>query len=195
MRRAERAGPKRQGAWRRLRRVEGGQSAADQAVTVLYDTHYRALTRLAALLVSDVAAAEEIVQDAFVVIHSGWQHVGDGGMALPCLLRAVVRQSRASRAARGDPPGRQAGTPPEGKVQALAMPEPGLVTALRALPARQREALVLRYYADLPEAQIAAAMGIRARTAHLHVTRGMSSLSAVLESGPGPERRPARTAG
>jgi RNA polymerase sigma factor (sigma-70 family) len=186
MRRAGRAGQPRQAAPGRIRSVPGGLPEADQAVAALYDTHYRALTQLAALLVSDVALAEEIVQDAFVAIHRAWQHLGDTGRALPYLRRAVVRQSRSGRAARCGPPESSAAAPiapaaPAAKVQAFAQLEPGMVTALRALPARQREALVLRYYADLPEAQIAAAMGIRARAARLHVTRGMSSLSAVLD--------------
>jgi RNA polymerase sigma factor (sigma-70 family) len=162
--------------------MPGGLPEADQAVAALYDAHYRPLTQMAALLVSDVALAEEIVQDAFVAIHRARQHLQDTGRALPYLLRAVVRRSRSSRAARSGPPERGTGAPEAG-AQAFAQLEPGLVTALRALPARQREALVLRYYADLPEAQIAAVMGIRAGAAQLHVARGMSSLRAVLDRG------------
>jgi RNA polymerase sigma factor (sigma-70 family) len=54
-------------------------------------------------------------------------------------------------------------------------------TALGTLPARQREALVLRYYGDLSEAQIASTMGISRGAVKSHATRGMSSLRAVLE--------------
>jgi len=178
--RAERAGQPGQAARRRIRRRPGGRPEADQAVTVLYDTHYRALTQLAALLVSDVALAEEIVQDAFVAIHGARQHLGDASRALSYLQRAVVRRSRPGLAARSGRPQRAAGTPAAG-VQAFAGLETGMAAALRALPARQREALVLRYYADLAEAEIAAVMGIRARAAQLHVARGMSSLRAVLD--------------
>ena len=56
-----------------------------------------------------------------------------------------------------------------------------VVAALRKLPDRQREALVLRYYGDLTEAQIAAAMGISRGAVKSHTARGMSSLRAVLE--------------
>ena len=56
-----------------------------------------------------------------------------------------------------------------------------MVTALRTLPARQREALVLRYYGDLSEAQIAAAMGISRGAVKSHTARAMSSLRTVLE--------------
>ena len=49
---------------------------ADRAVTALYSTHYRSLVRLAALLVRDVATAEEVVQDSFVAMHGGWRRLG-----------------------------------------------------------------------------------------------------------------------
>jgi RNA polymerase sigma factor (sigma-70 family) len=56
-----------------------------------------------------------------------------------------------------------------------------VVTALRALPARQREALVLRYYGDLSEAQIASTMGISRGAVKSHTARAMSALRTVLE--------------
>ena len=56
-----------------------------------------------------------------------------------------------------------------------------VVSALRRLPARQREALVLRYYCDLSEAQIASTMGISRGAVKSHTARGMSSLRTVLE--------------
>jgi len=56
-----------------------------------------------------------------------------------------------------------------------------VVTALRALPARQREALVLRYYADMSEAQIATAMGISRGAVKSHTARAITALRTVLE--------------
>jgi RNA polymerase sigma factor (sigma-70 family) len=56
-----------------------------------------------------------------------------------------------------------------------------VLEALRALPDRQRQALVLRYYADLSEAQIAEMMGISKGAVKSHTARGMSSLRAVLD--------------
>jgi RNA polymerase sigma factor (sigma-70 family) len=56
-----------------------------------------------------------------------------------------------------------------------------VVTALRSLPPRQREALVLRYYGDLSEAQIASAMGISRGAVKSHTARAIASLRAVLE--------------
>ena len=149
---------------------------ADQAVDVLHHAHYGALTRLAVLLVTDVAAAEEIVQAAFAAMHGAWQHLRDSEKALAFLLRKVVIGARSHHAASPAPPGRQPALPQAGQ-PAVTAPQ-ALVAALQALPARQREALVLRYYADLPDTQIAAAMGTSAHAVTGHIRRGLSSLQA-----------------
>jgi DNA-directed RNA polymerase specialized sigma24 family protein len=143
--------------------AEGPGGDADAAVGVLYDSHYRPLTRLAALLAADEAIAEEIVRDAFVAMHGVWRQLRDGDRALRYLQETVVRRSRSRKA--------------------LAPPGPGLVAALRSLPAPQREALVLRYYADMPEARIASVMGVSSHAVSSHIARGMSALRSVL--GPG----------
>jgi DNA-directed RNA polymerase specialized sigma24 family protein len=153
---------------------------ADQAVTVLYGTDCRALTRLAALLVSDAAIAEEIVQDAFVAMHGAWRQLRDPDKALCFLRQAVLSRARSDRAAHPGPPSRPPGVSGDGH-QAGTQPEPHLIAVLRDLPAWQREALVLRYYADLPETQVARVMGISVRAVSSHIARGMSSLQVVLE--------------
>src|SRR6516225_7866294 len=68
---------------------------ANHAVTALYLAHYRPLVRLAALLVRDLAAAEEIVQDAFVAVHAAWPRLPDADHALPYLRRSVIDRSRS----------------------------------------------------------------------------------------------------
>jgi RNA polymerase sigma factor (sigma-70 family) len=62
-----------------------------------------------------------------------------------------------------------------------ALERSAVVAALRSLPARQREALVLRYYGDLSEAQIAFAMGISRGAVKSHTARAMTALRTVLE--------------
>ena len=162
----------------------------DQAVAVLYDTHCRPLTRLATLLASDEALAEEIVRDAFVALHGAWRQLRGSDRALRYLQQTVVRRSR-SRLAPAPPCGQRAGNlprssrpdqPADGQ-QAPARPGPSLVAALRSLPAPQREALVLRYYADLPEPRTASVMGISIQALNSHIACGMSSLQGFLESG------------
>lgn len=158
---------------------------ADRAVTALYSTHYRSLVRLAALLLRDVSTAEEVVQDSFVAMHDGWRRLRDSEKALSYLRQSVVNRSRSvlrhrvvvDRNAPKPPPDM-----PSAEQGAIAQLErSAVVTALRTLPARQREALVLRYYGDLSEAQIATTMGISRGAVKSHTARAMAALRSVLE--------------
>lgn len=158
---------------------------AERAVTSLYGQHYRTLVRLAALLVRDVATAEEVVQDSFIAMHASWRKLRDTEKALSYLRQSVVNRSRSvlrhrvvvDRNAPMPPP--LAPSAEQGAITELE--RSAVVSALRRLPPRQREALVLRYYLDLSEAQIASAMGISRGAVKSHTARGMSSLRTVLE--------------
>jgi RNA polymerase sigma-70 factor (sigma-E family) len=158
---------------------------AERAVTSLYGQHYRTLVRLAALLVRDVATAEEVVQDSFIAMQASWRKLRDTEKALSYLRQSVVNRSRSvlrhrvvvDRNAPMPPP--WAPSAEQGAITELE--RSAVVSALRRLPLRQREALVLRYYLDLSEAQIASAMGISRGAVKSHTARGMSSLRTVLE--------------
>ncbi|GAA2854530.1 SigE family RNA polymerase sigma factor [Streptosporangium fragile] len=158
---------------------------ADMAVTALYSAHYRSLVRLAVLLVRDMATAEEVVQDAFVAIHGAWRRLRDTDKALAYLRQSVVNRSRSvlrhravveKYAPKGMPDAPSAENGAIGEFERSAV-----IEALRGLPARQREALVLRYYGDLSEAQIAHAMGISKGAVKSHTARGMAALRTALE--------------
>jgi RNA polymerase sigma-70 factor (sigma-E family) len=158
---------------------------ADRAVTELYSAHYRSLVRLAALLVRDIGTAEEVVQDAFVAMHGGWGRLRDNDKALAYLRQAVVNRSRSVLRHR-QVVDRNAPKPapdmPSAEHGAIALFErSAVIAALRTLPARQREALVLRFYADMPEAQIAETMRISRGAVKSHTARAMQALRAVLE--------------
>jgi DNA-directed RNA polymerase specialized sigma24 family protein len=140
---------------------------------VLYDTHYGALTRLAALLVDDVAAAEEVTQAAFAALHDAWPRLCDGDRAVSYLLQKIVSHARSYRAV-GQRAMPQAG---QGAITAAGP----VLMAFRTLPARQREVLVLRYYVGLGDGQIASVMGTGLRSVRGHIKRGMTSLRPVLE--------------
>jgi RNA polymerase sigma-70 factor (sigma-E family) len=159
--------------------------SADRAVIELYSQHYRALVRLAALLVRDTPTAEEVVQDSFVAMHGGWQRLRDAEKALAYLRQAVVNRSRSVLRHRTVVDKNLQKAPPDmpsAEHGALVLLErSAVVAALRALPDRQREAIVLRYYADLSEAEIAAAMGISRGAVKSHTARGMSALRTALE--------------
>ena len=77
------------------RQADADRDDADRAVTALYSSHYRSLVRLAALLVRDVATAEEVVQDSFVAMHGGWRRLRDSDKALSYLRQSVVNRSRS----------------------------------------------------------------------------------------------------
>ena len=165
--------------------AQGADRDAIHAAAALYVTHYRSLVRLAVLLVRDAATAEEVVQDAFVAMHANWRRLKDSGKALPYLRQCVVNKSRSvlrhrmvvDRSALQSLPDM-----PSAEQGAMVLLErSAVVAALHGLPQRQREALVLRYYAEFSEAQIASAMGISRGAVKSHTARAMSALRGVLE--------------
>ena len=162
---------------------------ADDAVTQLYAAHYRSLVRLAALLLRDIGAAEEVTQDAFVAMHGAWRRLrdrDDPDKALAYLRRSVVNGARSAlrhrkvvekHAPRPAPDGASA---EHGAL--LAVEHAEVMAALRRLPERQREVLVLRYYLDLSEAGIADALGISRGAVKSHASRGIAALRTSLET-------------
>jgi RNA polymerase sigma-70 factor (sigma-E family) len=158
---------------------------AATAVTAIYTAHYRSLVRLAVLLVRDVAAAEEIVQDSFIAMHAAWRRLQDGEKALSYLRQSVVNRSRSvlrHRAVVNRNAPKPSPDMPSAEQGAIWLPErSAVIAALRTLPTRQREALVLKYYADLSDAQIATAMGISKGAVKSHTVRAVATLRMVLE--------------
>jgi RNA polymerase sigma-70 factor (sigma-E family) len=159
--------------------------AAERAVTELFNAHYRSLVRLAALLVRDVGTAEEVVQESFVAMHNGWLRLRDSEKALSYLRQSVVNRSRSvlrhrvvvDKNAPKPPPDM-----PSAEHGAIALLErSAVIAALQMLPARQREAVVLRFYADLSEAQIAETMHISRGAVKSHTARAMAALRTLLE--------------
>ncbi len=172
--------------------------SADLAVIELYSTNYRSLVRLAAMLVRDTQTAEEVVQDAFVSMHEGWHRLKDTEKALAYMRQAVVNKSRSVLRHRMVVDKNLQKAPPDmpsAEHGAFVLLErDAVVAALRDLPERQREAIVLRYYADLSEAEIAATMKISRGAVKSHTARGMAALRASLEQElPWPPTEPSRT--
>ncbi len=166
---------------------------ADVAVAALWHEHYRPLVRLASLLLDERGACEEVVQDAFVRLHLAWGRLRDRERA-PAWLRSAVLNGARSRLrrrvvadrwqraqeARGDGSGDPSPDGPEdGALMAERHRE--VIAALRTLPRRQREALALRFYLDLSEAEIAGTMGISTGSVKTHVHRGLAALATLLE--------------
>lgn len=160
-------------------------SDADQAVTELYAAHQRSLVRLATLLVHDRPLAEDLVQDSFVAMHGRWGRLRDPDKALAYLRQTVVNRCRSALRHRSVVDRHRPEPPPD----AGGADESALVTARRAavlealatLPTRQREVLVLRYYLDLSESEIADALDISRGSVKSHASRGAAALRHLLE--------------
>jgi RNA polymerase sigma-70 factor (sigma-E family) len=169
--------------------TEPRQWNAELALIEMYSVHYKPLVGLAAMLVRDIPTAEEVVQDAFIAMHDGWQRLKDTEKALAYLRQAVVNRARSvlrHRMVVEKNAPKPAPDMPSAEHGAMALLErSAVIAALRDLPERQREAIVLRYYADLSEADIAATMGISRGAVKSHTARAMASLRAALEQDAG----------
>jgi RNA polymerase sigma-70 factor (sigma-E family) len=156
------------------------------SVTVaLFTAHYRSLVRLAALLVRDTGTAEEVVQDSFVAMHTNGRRLRDNGKALLYLRQCVINRSRSVLRHRMVIE-RHAPQPlpemPSAEHSAMTLLErSAVIAALHRLPQRQREVLVLRYYADLSGPQIASAMGISQGSVKSHIARALKAMGSMLE--------------
>jgi len=158
---------------------------ASEVVTELYACYYNQLVRLALLLVHDLQTAEEVVQDAFEAMHKAWRRLRDSEKALSYLKQTVVNRSRSvlrHRKVVDLHAPKPAPDQPSAEHAVLTLLErSAVVSALRVLPERQREAIVLRYYADFSEADIAKAMGISRGAVKSHTARAMAALKTILE--------------
>jgi RNA polymerase sigma-70 factor (sigma-E family) len=159
---------------------------AESWLVELYRAHRRDLVRLATLLVDDQAIAEDAVQDAFVAMaRQGGRDIEDPGAYLRTAVlnnaRSTLRKRRVRRRHL-----RSVDRLPvaPGADQAVLLDEDArqVLAALRELSDRQREVLVLRYWADLSEAEIADALGISAGSVKTHAHRGTAALARILEA-------------
>jgi len=152
---------------------------ADTALEQLYAGQYAALVRLAVLLLRDQGLAEDVVQDSFIAMHRRWDRV-DPAKAPAYLRQTVVNRSRSalrhrSVVARHQPDRLADGAPADEQVL-HAEGRAAVLDALADLPTRQREVLVLRYYLDLSEADIAATLGISRGAVKSHASRAAAAL-------------------
>jgi RNA polymerase sigma-70 factor (sigma-E family) len=157
---------------------------ADAAITALFDEHYARMLRVAAVLLGDVGAAEDAVQDAFLGVHAAWSRVADPEQAAGYLHRSVVNAAR-SRLRRRTVALRHRPTRPPDAASAEEVALGGLLggpltAALRALPRREREVVLFRHYLDLSERQTAEALGLRQGSVKAYGSRGLAALRATL---------------
>jgi RNA polymerase sigma-70 factor (sigma-E family) len=134
----------------------------------LYRERYESMVRLAYLLTGNRGVAEEIVQDAFVAVHRNWDRATSPG---GYLRTTVVNNARTWLRRRTLEERHRPGRPVDAGLAADEMWD-----MLQRLPERQRAAVVLRFYEDLPDAEIARILGCRLPTVRTAVHRGLAAL-------------------
>lgn len=153
-------------------------------MAALYEAHALSLTRLAYVMLGDRPAAEDVVQEAFLGLYKRWNQLRDTAKAPGYLRTSVMNGCRMvlrSRARRDD---RTAGELAWESAEATALVSEEyrhLLRAIRSLPPRQREALVLRYYLDLSEQETARAMGVRPGTVKSATSRALAALGQRMQ--------------
>jgi RNA polymerase sigma-70 factor (sigma-E family) len=155
---------------------------AGAAVTALYREHAVGLGRAALLLVGDRPSAEDVVQEAFFGLHRRWLRDGTPRDPVAYIRTAVfngcrsVLRRRALRIRLPDAP------PVWSAESAVVLDEDrrAVLEAITRLPRRQREVLVLKFYLDLPETEIASALGVSRGTVSSTASRALTALAGLL---------------
>jgi len=143
----------------------------------LYDSHYRELIRVTALLTGDTATAEQIVQSAFADTYRACARLGTD-RKLAYLRRRVVIRARSRRAGGAGPlswvVAHSIGVDAGGHALAAA------IATLATVPNLHLEAIVLRYYANLTDTEIAASLAISVRSVRRYLDEGLAVFGAAL---------------
>ena len=164
----------------------GALAGAAEAVTALYEAHALGLIRLAVVMLGDRPAAEDVVQEAFCGLYRRWHALSEEANALAYVRSSVINGCRTALRRRV----RQltlAGFAEAGEADSaesavlLGEEHRQVLLAIRRLPSRQREALVLRYYLDLDEAEIASCMQVSRGTVKSTTSRALAALGRILE--------------
>jgi len=142
----------------------------------VFVTEYQPMVRLAYLLVDSGAVAEELVQEAFIRLHRRWDRVDAPGAYL---RTTVVNLCRNEQRRRGRE--RRARDRDRADDAAVGLGADELLDAVAKLPAKRRAAVVLRYYEDLPEREIAEILGVRPGTVKSLLHRGLRELRTALD--------------
>lgn len=156
----------------------------EAAVARLFDLHYTPMLRLAALLGAD--DPENIVAEAYYQLYRKWRKLRATDSAVSYLRSVVCNLTRMRirhlQVARRyvEPPADNAASAENSAL--LQDDQRALLAALRQLPTRQREALVLRHWLGLREKEIAEAMNISAGSVKTHTARGIAALTQAMEA-------------
>lgn len=167
---------------------DGNGPVSQDMLADLYWAHYPALIRLAALLLDEPAAREDVVQEAFVRVAASVTRPRDPGALLAYLQRTVVNLSRSAMrrrlVRRRRTPWEVGSAAPADEAVLDALLREELITALRGLPRRQREVIVLRYFAEMTEEQAAHTLHLSVGSVKAYASRGVAGLASALGARP-----------
>jgi RNA polymerase sigma-70 factor (sigma-E family) len=160
---------------------------AAAAVAALYQANALAMIRMAHVVLGDRGAAEDVVQDAFCGLYRRWGHLSDQDKAMSYVRSSVLNGCRSAlrrtRPELSPEPSSRTGRSTQSPGDTAVINEDERVTmmaALRKLPHRQREVLVLRFYLDMTDQEIAAEMGIGTSTVRSAAHRALATLGRML---------------
>jgi RNA polymerase sigma-70 factor (sigma-E family) len=165
------------------RAPQATHAAAEQHVTALYQAHALGLARLALLMLGDPDAAQDVVQDAFLGLYRRWDKLASADAAPAYLRASVLNGCRTALRQRSRPAfhGTE-GSLESAEATMLHTEEQRVVlAAIRRLPARQREAVVLRYYLDMTQDQAARAMGVSRGAVKSATSRAVAAVGRMLK--------------
>jgi RNA polymerase sigma factor (sigma-70 family) len=153
----------------------------------LFETQGTSLVRLARLFVDDRNAAEDLVQEAFIRLSRSFQRIEDQGRTAPYLRSIVLNLARDHNrrglvSLRHRAPADDIVSTAEDEV-VIAEEHREVLAAVRALPRRQRDCVVLRYYLELGIAEIAETLELSPNSVKTHLKRGLVSLGGALGEG------------
>ncbi|MFP5299508.1 MAG: SigE family RNA polymerase sigma factor [Actinomycetota bacterium] len=169
-----------------VRLLDRSEAERDAEFASLFDRHYAPMCRLAYVIIGDAQMAEELVMEAMLKTFTGWNRIRDMDRVDAYLRQAVVNMCRSkirrktienrvnrvihhrdeTKAPDWDPERHETGR---------------LVwAAVRELPERQRACVVLRYFEDLPEAEIANALGCSVGTVKSQLSKARAKLERAL---------------
>lgn len=157
----------------------------DDLVASLHNEHAITLVRAAKLLLRDQQSAEDVVQDAFLSLYRALPRLADHDEILPYLRAAVINRARSVLRSRRRAFRRPVQhEPPEWSAEAAAMvreDQRAVMVAVARLPRRAREILILRYFLELPDTEIATALGVSRGTVSSTASRALAALGRDLK--------------
>jgi RNA polymerase sigma-70 factor (sigma-E family) len=167
-------------------------AGAEAEVTALYEASALGLIRMAYVVLGDLPSAEDVVQEAFYGLYRRWDRLADPAGATYYVRTSVLNGCRSALRHRAVRRGflqhrPLADPPPAVSAETVVLggeEREDVIRALRRLPDRQREVLVLRFYAELPDEEIGRVMGIRPGTVRSTAFRALDALGRALKETP-----------